>query len=113
IPFSAGLLGRYANNEIAVLVYGCNMFVCVFLRYSMWRYATKDHRLVSAGLDPEFISFNARLALFPLITYLIAILLTMVSLWKGISTWFSLILYIITPIPYILGLSYRRLYRVD
>lgn len=111
IPFSAGVLGRYPGQEMAALMYGCNMFACVLLRYGMWRYATKDHRLVSPDLDPWLITWNAKLAIFPLITYFLAIVLVVISLWGGFGTWFSLMLYLITPLPYLLGIPYHRLSR--
>jgi uncharacterized membrane protein len=109
IPFSTGMLGRYPEKEVPVLIYGVNMFACVLLRYSMWRYATKGHRLVDEDLHPSFVHFNTRLAILPLIIYALALLLALIGLWEAIGTWPSLLLYIVTPLPYILGLSYHHL----
>jgi uncharacterized membrane protein len=109
IPFSAGLLGRYPEKEMAVLIYGSNMVAYVLLRYSMWHYATKGWRLIRTDLDPKLIRWNARLALFPLLTYFFAMAVALLSLGKGFGIWFSLALYFITPFPYILGHSYNLL----
>jgi uncharacterized membrane protein len=103
VPFSAGLLGRFPGERIAVILYGCNLLLCLLFHYGMWWHATRGKRLVEADLDPGIISFGARLALLPAVGYLLAIA---VSFLAPLA---SLVLYAVVPVPYILGLFYRRI----
>jgi len=103
VPFSAGLLGRYPGQQIAVIIYGGNLLLCLLMHVGMWWHATRDRHLVDADLDPQVISFGLRLGIFPMVMYTIAIGMSF------LFTWMSIILYALTPVPYILGLFYRRL----
>ena len=107
IPFSAGLLGRYPGNQIAVIIYGANLLLCLSMHYGMWWHATRGYHLVDADLDPRIVSLGTRLALFSMIMYTAAILFSFAS------TWVSLVLYAVTPVPYILGLFYRPMWRLN
>ncbi len=107
IPFSAGLLGKYPSNQFAVIIYGANLLLCLSMHYGMWWHATKDYHLVDANLDPRIVSLGTRLALFSMVMYTAAILLSFVN------TWVSIVLYAVTPVPYILGLFYRPLRRLN
>jgi uncharacterized membrane protein len=103
LPFSAGLLGRFPGERIAVIIYGCNLLLCLLFHLGMWLHAPRGKHLVEADLDPGFISFGTRLALFPAVGYLLAIA---VSFLTPVA---SLVLYAVVPVPYILGLFYRRI----
>jgi uncharacterized membrane protein len=103
LPFSAGLLGRFPYEPIAVIIYGCNLLVCLLFHFGMWWHATRGRRLVDADLDDRFVNFGIRLALLPAIGYLLAIAVSF------LSTWVSIVIYAVVPIPYILGIFYRRL----
>jgi uncharacterized membrane protein len=103
VPFSAGLLGRFPGEPIAVIIYGCNLLVCLLFHFGMWWHATRGKRLVDADLDAGFVNFGIRLALLPAIGYLLAIA---VSFLAPLA---SLVIYAVVPVPYILGIFYRRL----
>lgn len=104
VPFSAGVLGRYTGQPIAVILYGSNLVVCLLFHYGMWRHATRGGHLVDANLDPRIVRMGTRLAWFAIISYAIAIGLAFVPA-------VSVILYTLIPVPYILGVLYRRLGR--
>lgn len=104
VPFSAGVLGRYAPQPIAVILYGSNLLVCLLFHYGMWWHATRGGHLVDANLDPRIVRMGTRLAWFAIISYVVAIGLAFVPV-------VSVILYTLIPIPYILGVLYRRLGR--
>jgi uncharacterized membrane protein len=104
VPFSAGVLGRYASQPIAKMLYGSNLLGCLLFHYGMWRHATRDGRLVDANLDPRVVRMGTRLAWFAIISYAVAICLSFVPV-------ISVILYTLIPVPYILGVLYRRLGR--
>jgi uncharacterized membrane protein len=104
VPFSAGVLGRYAPQPLAVILYGSNLLVCLLFHYGMWRHATRGGHLVDANLDPRIVRMGTRLAWFAIISYAVAIGLAFVPV-------VSVILYTLIPFPYILGVLYRRLGR--
>ena len=104
VPFSAGVLGRYAPQPIAVILYGSNLLVCLLFHYGMWWHATRGGHLVDANLDPRIVRMGTRLAWFAIISYAVAIGLAFVPM-------VSVILYTLIPVPYILGVLYRRLGR--
>ena len=106
VPFSANLLGKFYYKQIAVIIYGVNLLLCLSMHYGMWWHATRDYRLVDADLDPRIVALGTRLALFSMIMYIAAIVLSF------LSTWISIVLYAVTPVPYILGLFYRPLWRL-
>lgn len=106
VPFSANLLGKHSKNQIAVIIYGVNLLLCLSMHYGMWWHATRGYRLVDPDLDPRIVSIGTRLALFSMIMYIAAIVLSF------LSPWVSIIVYAVTPVPYILGLFYRPLWRL-
>jgi uncharacterized membrane protein len=106
VPFSANLLGKFYDKQAAVIIYGVNLLLCLSMHYGMWWHATRGHRLVDADLDPRIVALGTRLALFSMIMYIAAIVFSFAS------TWVSVVLYAVTPVPYILGLFYRPLWRL-
>ena len=104
VPFSAGVLGRYASQPIAVILYGSNLLACLLFHYGMWWHATRGGHLVDANLDPRVVRMGTRLAWFAIISYAVAIGLSFVPV-------VSVILYSLIPVPYILGVLYRSLGR--
>lgn len=103
VPFSATLLGRYPDQQIAVVLYGSNLLFCLVFHYGMWRHATRGNHLVDADLDPGIIRFGAFLAAFPAIGYALAIGVSFINPLMSIA------LYALVPIPYVFGLFYRRI----
>lgn len=101
VPFSAGMLGRYGEQQIAIFVYGGNLILVALAHFSMWRYATGGRRLVDSDLDPAVVALGARLSLIPPVFYALAIILSF------ISTTFSILIYAFMLVPYVLGLFYR------
>jgi uncharacterized membrane protein len=104
VPFSAGVLGRYASQPIAVILYGSNLLVCLLFHYGMWWHATRGGHLVDANLDPRIVRMGTRLAWFAIIAYALAIGFSFIPV-------VSVILYTLIPVPYILGVFYRLLGR--
>ena len=79
IPFSTALLGEYTNQQISVMIYGINIAVAGSWAAVQWSYATKEHRLVDADLDPNFITIMSRRGVIGIIVYLIAAALSFAS----------------------------------
>lgn len=66
VPFSTALLGRYSQEQVAVVVYGAHLIIIGMLLYLVWSYATHRHRLVDPQIDPDFVHFvKGRILLSP------------------------------------------------
>jgi uncharacterized membrane protein len=96
VPFSAGLLGTYVRQQIAVAIYGLNLVAVGAVLYLIWSYATADHRLVDPDLPPDAIKAGGRRTLLGVGLYFVAVILSTVS------TWLSVAIYVGVPILYIL-----------
>lgn len=101
VPFSAGVLGRYGGQQIAVVVYGANLILVSLSHYAMWWYATRGRKLVDEALPPEIVNLGARLSLLPPVIYGIAIALSF------FSTGLSIALYMLIPALFVTGWVYR------
>lgn len=102
IPFSTSLLGEYGNQQISVLIYGMNLIICSFWNYVHWWYATKNHRLIDTNLDSYFIKIESIRYLINISMYVFAILISFIN--TNIST----LLYIATPIYYLMPLQKNK-----
>ncbi|UZR29376.1 TMEM175 family protein [Methylococcus mesophilus] len=94
VPFPTALIGEYSDQELAVVIYGINVVVTRLLLLMIWRYATKNHRLVAPGLDPFRVNAVAKLIAIPIGIYAIAIGFSL------ISTKVTLILYGVVPVVF-------------
>ncbi len=101
VPFSAGMLGRHGEQQLAIILYGGNLILVALTHFCMWWYATQNRRLVDEDIAPAIVGLGKRLSLTPPAFYLLAIALSF------ISTSLSLLIYIFMLVPYVLGLFYR------
>jgi uncharacterized membrane protein len=95
LPFSTALLGEYPQARIALVIYGGNLIVVSLLLYWHWRYATDQHRLVDADLDPHIVRLAARRILMGPVIYLAAIVASLLSATA------SLAIYLVAPLIFI------------
>jgi TMEM175 potassium channel family protein len=78
------------------MIYGINIAIAGSWAAVQWSYATKEHRLVDADLDPNFITIMSRRGVTGIIVYLIAAALLFAS------TTVSLVLFIVIPVYYLI-----------
>ena len=71
--------GEDDDQQIFVTIYVVNISIVGLWEYILWRYATKDHRLVDSDIDSRFITIVSRFLLGPAI-YLIAVVISFVSI---------------------------------
>jgi uncharacterized membrane protein len=96
VPFSTALLSEYTKHRLAIAVYGANLIAIGLTLALHWRYATAGTRHVDPNTHPGLVrAAMARTLMGPLL-YLIAIALSF------LSTEFSLVMYALVPILYIL-----------
>lgn len=96
MPFPAALLGRYGSTQAAVVVYAGTLIVAGLLYTNLWMYATRHRRLVDPNLSDRLIRLVTKIIVAAPFIYLIAIGLSF------INPRLSLIMFIITPLLYIL-----------
>jgi uncharacterized membrane protein len=105
IPFSAQLLGQYPTQHVAVAVYGLNLLIVGLTLYLVWWYASADHRLVDPDLDAATVRIASRRILTGPVAYLVALVISLVSLPL------TLIVYAAVPLLYILPARIDRTFR--
>jgi uncharacterized membrane protein len=107
VPFSAGLLGRYPTARVAVVVYGLHLTLVYAIHGGLWLYASLRPELLRAGLTERYLKSSRLAAFTPAIGYAIATGLGAVAPLAG------LIGFLVVPIPFVTGLYYRGLARID
>jgi len=66
VPFSVQFISTYSSSKIAVIIYGVNIFIIVFLSTAMTRYVRRHKELLNPELSQRTINqaqFRARLSL--------------------------------------------------
>lgn len=96
VPFTTGMVSKNTENRLAVVIYGINLIIIGLALFWHWRYATRNHRLVSKEISEEVIRYGKVRSLFAPFAYTIAICFVYVS---ELTT---LILFALIPLLYIL-----------
>lgn len=104
VPFSAALLGTHHTESVAIQVYAVNLLLATLVHFFMWRHATKGGRLTDSWVDPRLVRFSSQVSYYSLFGYLAAAL---VAVW---SVQIGLLLLVLIPIPFVLGLFYKILF---
>ena len=73
VPFSTSLLGLYPFSPTAVRIYGVNLAATGLALYTVWWYATSQHRLVEKDLDPHIVTLAQNRTLIGPVVSLIGI----------------------------------------
>ena len=89
--------GEDDDQQIFVTIYVVNISIVGLWEYILWRYSTKDHCSIDSDLDSRFITLVSRRFLLGPTIYLIAVVIFFVS------TQVSLILFIATPLYFIVS----------
>ncbi len=80
VPFSTHMLGMYAHTQLAVVLYGLNIFLLGLVNYVMLRYALVSDEIDTAHVTPRNINqATIRMVLTPVMTAL-GMAMTFVSL---------------------------------
>jgi uncharacterized membrane protein len=73
LPFPTAMIGSYPGQQITVSLYAASVAGLGLVRWAMWIYAARHHRLVDADLDPKFISRLMRRALIVPVVFILSI----------------------------------------
>jgi uncharacterized membrane protein len=100
MPFPTGLIVQYPDQRSAIIVYAAALIVGGFTLDLIWKYATKDHRLVNETMKQDFInSVHRRILVAPLF-YLLAIALSFVNVLLSYLIIIGVIVYYIVPLNF-------------
>jgi uncharacterized membrane protein len=96
VPYSVALVGRYADLQRVMIIYGVHLMIISGLLFLQWWYVTRHKELLVSPLNPQFIrSVDVKILQAPVVCVL-AILTSFVSV-RG-----SYLLYLITIVMYLL-----------
>lgn len=95
VPFAASLLGAHPDDRVAIAFYGILLALLALLGYVIWWYMTGDRGLVDQDLDPVLVRKIRAWFLGGPVVLPFAIALSFVS------TFLSLLVYLILPVIYI------------
>ena len=99
MPFPTGLVIRYSNAQISYLIFCAVLILAGLSLVLMWWYAAKDRRLLSEAVANETIRDTYRRGLLAPVLYLVAALLSFVSLNVTKVTLALIVLIYIIPNP--------------
>lgn len=96
VPYSVALVGRYADVQRVMIIYGVHLMIISSLLFLQWWYVTRQKNLLVTPLNPEFIrSVDIKILQAPVVCVL-AILTSFISV-RG-----SYLLYLLTIVMYLL-----------
>jgi uncharacterized membrane protein len=96
MPFAASLVGEYEDLQLTVIMYaGHNILAGLTLAW-LWRYATKDGRLVETNLDPRAVRYNNLRARFLPTIFVLSIGISFISLEIARLSW--LLTFLVRPV---------------
>jgi uncharacterized membrane protein len=104
VPFTTALSGDYSTVEAPFIIYGINLVPIFILRFVIWEYATRNHKLVESNIDNAVVR---KLKLMPLISsilLLVAIGLSLISITAGYAVLILMLLY---------GALSQRIFKID
>ena len=99
MPFPTSLLIRYSGQRISMAIYCGVLTLAGLSAVAMWWHASRQHRLIDEHLRPEVIALTYRRVLIAPVTYMIALLVSFVSLTAAKSLLLVAILIYIVPNP--------------
>jgi uncharacterized membrane protein len=95
MPFPTGLVVRYGQERLAVIIYAATLIAAGLLLDLIWVYATRDRRLVNPEMTDEFVKFVHQRVLLAPAFYLVAIGVSFISVFL------AQLLFVLTAILYI------------
>lgn len=107
VPFSAGLLGEFPLDRLAVIIFGSHLTLVFGIHGSLWLYASFRPWLLRNGVSEAYRRRSRLIAFLPAIGYAVATALGAIVPLAG------LIAFLVVPVPLVSGLFYRGLARIE
>jgi uncharacterized membrane protein len=99
MPFLAGLIAEHGGDQFAVIAYAGTLVLAGLVLDLIWAYATHERRLVDPGIDADLVAAVHRRVLMAPAIYLLAIVVSFVSLVAAKLIVFVVLLVYIVPSP--------------
>jgi|WetSurMetagenome_2_1015567.scaffolds.fasta_scaffold244026_2 uncharacterized membrane protein len=87
MPASAGILGRFPLQPMALLFFGINTGLLCFTSWIMWNYASHKGKLLDAEINPDIVKMISNLWLYPPILIVITLPLGFLSVYPVYAIW--------------------------
>lgn len=100
MPFLAGVLAAHPLDPFAVIGYAANLALAGLVLDLIWAYATRGRRLVEPELDEHLVRAVHRRVLMAPAIYLLAILVSFVSLAAAKLLFAIVVIVYIVPSPF-------------
>jgi uncharacterized membrane protein len=101
LPWPTALVAAHLRDPdgrlVATLVYGGTMFAIAIMFNSVWRYASRGHRLLVPGVDQAALDQATKGYAAGPISYLVATLLAFWSPWISLAAFAAMALYWLLP----------------
>ena len=91
MPFPTYLLGIYGNHISVVVFYSIILAISSFMLFSIWKYASTNHRLIEQDLSENFIEYLSLRNLIPVLTFLVSIFIALLNPLLAMISWSSII----------------------
>ena len=95
IPFPAALIGEYAPDRAAVMLYGVTLMVAGMLFSLTWQYASHERRLVDARVPEHIVRLARKVVWAAPVVYAVAVAAAFFAPLASIA------IYILVPLAYI------------
>jgi uncharacterized membrane protein len=107
IPFTAALLGEHPGDRLAVILYAGHLTLTSLAHALCWIYASWHPELLRAGVSAGYRRTSRWFSLAPAAGY------ALTSLIGAIFPLAGLIVAALVPLPFVTGIYYRALARID
>lgn len=97
IPFPTSLVGNYPTAKASVIIYGLTLSSVNMAGTWFWYYCSKNNRLTSSKLNPAFSRKVVYLHSSPVVLYLLAIILSFVSIKVSYAIYVFVPVFFIVP----------------
>jgi uncharacterized membrane protein len=91
MPFPTYLLGIYGNHVSVVVFYSIILAISSFMLFLIWKYVSKNHRLIEKNLSENFIEYISLRNLIPVFTFLVSILIALFNPLLAMISWSSML----------------------
>ncbi len=98
VPFPTDLLDRYTEETLTVVLYAVQVSLIGLVVALLWWYASRNHRLVDADLDENFIRKGVIIRVSMPLVFILSIPIAMVNPTMAIYSW-------VAVFPVIFGLN--------
>ncbi len=76
LPFLSELVGDYGDLELPLVMYFSVMALTALIQTAMWRYASRNHRLIDTRISREMIRHQTLKTALPAVAFIVGIIVS-------------------------------------